>query len=124
MLFLFASFSLACPQRERMKTLNFKCYEKQGILESGDSVRHLNTDSSIDCDGNNQLHGARTHIPVIGLLYVLYLNIPNSKTVSGYVPNVGHGPSCQPSCHGPSSYTPSRSRCPIISGRRNAHPAA
>ena len=62
MLFLFASFSLGASQRERMKTLNFKCYEKQRNLEDGDSVRHLDIDSCIDCDGNNQLYGSRTYL--------------------------------------------------------------
>ena len=57
------AFSLLTPI-PYLLDLNHKSYEKQGILENSDSVRHLDTDSSIDCDGNNQLHGARTHLLV------------------------------------------------------------
>ena len=32
------------------------------INGNGDSVHHLNTDSSIDCHKNNQLHGSRAYL--------------------------------------------------------------
>ena len=40
-------------------------YEKQGILESGDSVRHFDTDGSIDCHRNDLMHGSRPYLPLI-----------------------------------------------------------
>ena len=45
--------------------LKQKHHEKQGTLENGDSVRHINPDSSTDCHEHDIVHGSWTDIYLI-----------------------------------------------------------
>jgi hypothetical protein len=39
-----------------------KHYEKQGTLENGDSVRHIDFDGSTNCHEHDIVHGSRADI--------------------------------------------------------------